>query len=277
MAGRSNSSTPAGGIRIGGRYLSPARVAAIRRQNAARPAPTYAPSVQPISAAEAQRLKQAGRGSGELDPTRTATDPAIVQRLREEFGGPGTSGYNALKYAIGPDLAAYVPGTQSPLGFHPNPAMAVVGAASALPTIRGAGAVYRGAKMLQAGHGIGPAIGAAQSAMREYGPLAHAEGRVGQRLWSMTEPDYSSRVLIRTPGDRKALAGALMAGRVMRMPPIGVRTGMQNASRAFGKVYSRELYDEKKQFQAYGHAKVQKARRQQRFRTAAGAIAPFQP
>ena len=139
MAGRSNSGTAASGIRVGDRYLSPARVAAIRRQNAARPAPAYAPSVRPISASDAAAIDRADRGSGDLDPTRTATDPAIVQQLRNEFSGPGVAGYNALKYAIGPDLAAYVPGTQPPVGFHRSPGRAAVNAAELLPWQRGAG------------------------------------------------------------------------------------------------------------------------------------------
>jgi hypothetical protein len=82
MAGRSNSGTAASGIRVGDRYLSPARVAAIRSRNlASKPSPVdrLVPSARPISADEAARLQEAGRGSGELDPTRTGTDPDLRQ------------------------------------------------------------------------------------------------------------------------------------------------------------------------------------------------------
>lgn len=176
MAGRSNSGTPVGGIRVGGRYLSPARVAAIRARNLARkpsPVDRLVHSLRPISAAEAQRLA-AQHTPVVDDPTHTATDPAVVQQLRGQFSGPVVSGYNALKYAIGSDLAAYVPGTQPPVGFHRTPWKAAVNATELLPWERGAGAILPAVQAFRAHGDVNAAIGAARATFRGRGPIERA-------------------------------------------------------------------------------------------------------
>jgi hypothetical protein len=98
---------------------------------ARRPLPVI--QAKPISYLQAAAMRQAGRGSGVIDPTRTASSPETVQQLRDEFSGPGTAGYGFLSAALGKHLAAYVPGTEPPLGFHPDPLHAAMNAASLLP------------------------------------------------------------------------------------------------------------------------------------------------
>jgi hypothetical protein len=53
-------------------------------RNARRVAP---PTVRPLSAQEMTYLDTAGAGSGLIDPTRTGTDPATVERIRRQNQG----------------------------------------------------------------------------------------------------------------------------------------------------------------------------------------------
>lgn len=101
-----------------------------------RPLPVI--QARPLSPLQSALMKQAGRGSGVIDPTRTGTDPALVEQLRGEFSGPARSGYNFLSVLGGKHLAAYVPGTQTPIGFHRSPVQAGMNALALLPPARGA-------------------------------------------------------------------------------------------------------------------------------------------
>lgn len=64
----------------------------------------------------------------------------MIQKLREQFGGPGAAGFNFMAGVLGKDLAGYVAphlGAPKPLGFHPSPAGALLNAVSDLPPERG--------------------------------------------------------------------------------------------------------------------------------------------
>ena len=74
------------------------------------------PSLRPVSAEQALAMALAHRGSGVIDPTRTATDPARVEALRKQFSGPGRAGFNALAFMVGRPLAYRVPGAMAPAG-----------------------------------------------------------------------------------------------------------------------------------------------------------------
>src|SRR5216683_5678816 len=92
-----------GGYNIGSRYLTQGQVDAIRAQNLSHPqtGPPQ-PQVQPLTAVQAQGLASVTRGyQAPDDPTHTATDPAIVQNLRQRFSGPGVAGYNLLSDTLG--------------------------------------------------------------------------------------------------------------------------------------------------------------------------------
>src|SRR5258708_4280829 len=183
--GASTSGAPAkpftaGGYKFSGSYFTQPQVDAIRATNQARQAtqqlesplvpqlaapapPTPANSqpvnpetVRPISPAGWSQLQTAGRGSGVIDPTRTATPPGTVDRWRSQFGDPGVAGYNAVKLVAGKNLAAFVPGARPPLGYKPDALQALGGLATMLPTVRAAGALYTGVRAVRAGSELLP-------------------------------------------------------------------------------------------------------------------------
>jgi hypothetical protein len=94
--------------------------------------PPRLPSVQPIGTASAVAMARANRGSGVLDPTRTATSPATVQRLRDQLSD-GTAGYRFFTTLVGKNAASYVPGATAPLGFKANPYRAAAGVVDGAP------------------------------------------------------------------------------------------------------------------------------------------------
>lgn len=229
-----------------------ARVRAIRAANRARPPaqPAGVPTARPLSGRSSLALAAAGRGSGVIDPTRTATNPAVVQQLREQFSGPATSGYNFLAFTLGKHLAGEIGphlGATPPLGSHPSPWLAAANLAADLPSTRLAGAAFRGVQALRAGQELGTAVGAAQSAMRQHGPLAQLEGRVGQWLAGGSPA---------SPLDR---AAAKTAALVMRTaPPVGVRPGY---GRAFKLASGRGYEQEKQDFRQVGRRRLAQQRR----------------
>lgn len=102
-----------GSLVIGNRRISAAQILAIRAANKHLIHPKL-PTVKPVSAKDRVALELANRGSGNIDATRTATDPNAIAALRSQFGDPGVVGYHALSALIGPHLAAHVPGTVAP-------------------------------------------------------------------------------------------------------------------------------------------------------------------
>src|SRR5438876_186445 len=196
------------GLAVGDRYLTPPQVAVIRAQNLAKPPgqPADVRSLRPISERDALFMRLADRGSGVIDPTRTATDPATVQRLREQFSDSGVSGYRALSVMLGKNLAGYAPGVQAPIGWHPSLVKAIFDTVADVPAARGAEAAYLGARVLRAGLGVGPALGRAQAAMHEWGPVALLQARAAERLARGRAPVRVLGKVVRPPS-----------------PPIGVR------------------------------------------------------
>src|SRR5260221_702285 len=100
----SSLGSPARTYSFGGRTFTQGQVQAIRARNVGRR--PQGPRVQPLSPLEASGLASATRGYRPTDdPTHTGTDPAVVQKLREQFSGPGVAGYNALKFVLGKSAA----------------------------------------------------------------------------------------------------------------------------------------------------------------------------
>jgi hypothetical protein len=129
----------AGGLQVGGTTLSPASVAAIRARNAAAPPPINPQTLRPVTPYASYAMRTAGRGSGVLDPTRTATPPATVQALRQQFAGPGVAGFNFLSALLGKNVAGYVGpqiGATPPLGWRPSLGGAAMDVLSDLPPVR---------------------------------------------------------------------------------------------------------------------------------------------
>jgi hypothetical protein len=133
------------------------------------------------------------------------------------------AGYNALKYAIGPDLAAYVPGTQPPVGSHPTPWKAAVNATELLPWKRGAGAVIPAVQAFRQSGDVNAAIGAARATFRGRGPTGRAVGWLTPKLQAARSTGLTSK-------NPAARAATRLAFPIPLYAPQTLRRGVPNAS-----------------------------------------------
>lgn len=135
-----------------------------RRDRALPPSPT----IEPLSSEQRAAMDYAGRGSGTIDPTRTATPPDVVQRIREQLGDPALAGYDFFSFVLGRAAAGHAPGAVAPVG-HPDPAWYsyVGGVLSVLPAARAARALFVARDALRAGKTADEAAVAARQSFRE--------------------------------------------------------------------------------------------------------------
>lgn len=97
--------------------ITVAHLRKIRAHNlATKPVVTSQPTVSPLTPEKKAVLDLRGKGSGTIDPTRTATDPNTIAAIQQDGGSSGVAGFNALASVLGPDLAAHVPGVTAPPG-----------------------------------------------------------------------------------------------------------------------------------------------------------------